>query len=348
MVAVKAPQVDAFLAKLDPRIAAILVFGTDLGLVSERARKAAEAFSRRSTPPGEILRIEDPDLEQDPDRLAVELQTVSMFCDSKVVRTTASRRVTAAMLKPLLEPGILTGALVVEAGNLRADDALRKLFERAAHTAALPCYADESRDLDALVRTDLSAAGLSITDEARQLLVSRLGADRALSRGEIAKLTLYAAGKKTIGAEDVEAIVGDSSQTTIGAIVMAAASGQAAQAVAQLDRAIAAGESPQVVILALQRHMQRLHRLSSALAMGRSFDDGARALRPPLFFKERAQIEGQCRQWPLEQLARAIPLIATAARDARLSSTLDTTIAERLLLDVSALAAPRRPTRSRS
>lgn len=342
MVAVKAPQADAFLAKLDPRIVAVLVFGPDAGLVTERARKAASALAARDDPPGEILRIEDPDLEQDPDRLTVELQTVAMFGGRKIVRTTASRRVTVNLLKPLLQPGALAGALVVEAGNLRADEALRKLFEATAHAAAVPCYADEARDLDGVIRAELTAAGLSITPAARQLLVSRLGADRALSRGEIEKLALYVTGKTTIDVDDVEAIVGDASELTVGAIVMAATSGNTARALSELDRAVAAGESPQGMIVVLQRHIQRLHRLVTAQEAGRSFDDAARGLRPPLFFKEKPQIEAQCRQWDARRLTQALALIAAAAKDARLSTALETTLAERMLLNVAMLAKPRR------
>lgn len=342
MVAVKAPQADQFLAKLDPRIAAVLVFGPDAGLVSERARKAAEAMATRDNPPGEILRIDDPDLEHDPDRIAIELQTMAMFGGRKVVRTTTSRRITTNLLKPLLEPGALVGFLVVEAGNLRADEALRKLFEGPAHAAAIPCFADEARDLDAVVRAELAEFGLSITPEARQVLVSRLGADRALSRGEISKLALYAAGKGTIDVDDVEAIVGDASELTVGAIVMAAASGNAARALSELDRAVSAGESPQGMLVVLQRHVQRLHRLVTALDSGRSFDDASRGLRPPLFFKEKPLIEAQCRMWDGRRLAHALAIVAAAARDARLSATLETTIAERLLLDLATLARERR------
>lgn len=338
MVAVKAPQADAFLSKIDPRIVAVLVFGADAGLVAERAKKAAEAMAARDNPPGEVLRIEDVDLEQDPDRIGVELQTIAMFGGRKVVRTTASRRVTAGLLKPLLEPGALEGFLVVEAGNLRSDEALRKQFEAPAHAAAIPCYADEARDLDAVIKSELAAAGLSITPEARQLLVSRLGADRALSRGEIAKLALYAAAKGTIDVDDVEAIVGDASEFTVSAIVMAAASGNVARALSELDRAVASGESPQGMIVVLLRHAQRLHRLVTALETGRSFEDATRGLRPPLFFKEKPLIEAQCRLWDSRRLNRALSLIAVAAKEARLSATLETTIAERLLIEVAMLA----------
>src|SRR5215470_12296006 len=129
MVAIKAHQATAFLKAIEPRIVAVLVYGDDTGQVSEHARTAAQALAARSSPPGEILRVEDADLDADPDRIHTELQTVSMFGGSRVVRTSAGRKINAQFLKPLLEPGATTGTLVVEAGALRPDESLRKLFE---------------------------------------------------------------------------------------------------------------------------------------------------------------------------------------------------------------------------
>ena len=342
MVAIKAQQVAQFLKAPDRRIVAILVFGPDIGLVSERAQEAARRLAARETPAGEIVRIEDADLDHDPDRIHIELQTVAMFGGAKIVRTAASRKINAPFLKPLLEPGLIAGGLVVEAGNLRADEALRKLFEGAETAAALPCYADEARDIETLLRDQLGAAGLEIAPDARELLVSRLGADRALTRSEIAKLILYAHGAGRIEIADVEAIVGDASELAIDSILFAASAGDGRKAITELDRAVSAGESPQGIIVLTQRHFQRLHRLRGALDAGRSFEDAARAMRPPLFGKGRSMLESQVRAWDGPRLDRALAAISRAARDARLSGALEATIAERMLLELATMAGGRR------
>ena len=341
MVAVKANQAASFLKSLDARIVAVLTYGPDAGLVSERARDAAERMAARDNPPGEIQRIEDADLDSDPDRLHIELQTVAMFGGRKVVRTTASRKVTAPFLKSLLEPGAMTGALVVEAGNLKADEGLRALFERSANAVAIPCFGDEGRDLEQVVRDTLAAAGHDITPDARQLLVSRLGADRALSRSELEKLMLYSHGTKTIDIEAVEAVVGDAAEQVVDTILLAASGGMGRRAVNEFDRAVSAGESPQMLISAVQRHFQRLHRLRGGVEAGRSFDDAARGLRPPLHFKSKGVIEQHCRAWDIPRLDRAIAVISRAAKAARLSSQLEATIAERLLLELATMAGRR-------
>ncbi len=335
MTAIKAQQAEQFLKTLDLRYRAILLYGTDAGVITERARTAARKLAESSDPPGDILRIEDADLEVEPDRLLVEAQTIPMFGGPKVIHTRASRRVTAQVLQPLLQEGALAGALVVEAGNLRPDDSLRLLFEKSANAAAIACFADESRTLDSIISETLEQAGITITRDARQALLARLGADRALTRGELEKLVLYTRGKCQIDIDDVDAIVGDASELAIETVVLAAASGEARRAVQELDRVIASGESPQTVIAAVQRHMQRLHRLRASLESGQSMDAALRQLRPPVHFKTRPHLEAQCRMWVIENLNAALSRIADAAKEARLNSALEATIAERLLLDLA-------------
>lgn len=338
MVAVKAHQANAFLKSPDPKLSAVLFFGSDVGLISERATQLARALAARDDPPGEIVRLDDTDLDTDPDRLAVELMTMPMFGGRKIVRTTASRRVNANALRPMLDGPPLAGVLIVEAGNLKPDEGLRPLFEKSATFAAIACYGDEAHDLEAMVRQVLDAAGLKITPDARDLLVSRLGADRALSRGEVEKLALFAHGKREIDSDDVEAIVGDASEQSMDRIVTAAVSGDAKRAIAEYTRSMAAGESAQGIILATQRYVQRLHRTRAAIDQGRSLDDALRGLRPPLHFRQKDAFSGQLRQWSTPRLDQALAAIATTAKTARLTSSLEDTLAERLLITLAKLA----------
>jgi DNA polymerase-3 subunit delta len=342
MVAIKSHQANAFLKDFKRPISAVLFYGTDAGLVSERAAALAKRLAERDDPPGEIIRVDDTSLEDDPDRIYVELKTAPMFGGAKVVRALTGRRVTAAALKPLLEGGDLEGHLIVEAGSLRPDDALRTLFEKSGHAAAVACFPDEARDLQGVVGEVLSAAKLEITPEARTLLVARLGADRAMSRAEIEKLALYAHGKGRIEESDIEAAVGDAAEQALDRVVMAAGGGQVAAALAECDRSIAAGEDAQAVIAALQRHFLRLHRMRAGLDAGRSMDEVVRSLRPPPLFNQRDALEAQCQAWSAGKLTSALGRIAETAKAARLSPTLEGTLAERLLLDVGALANDKR------
>ena len=270
--------------------------------------------------------------------VGVELLTVPMFGGAKIVRASAGRRVNAAALQPLLEIGDLAGALIVEAGNLRPDEKLRALFEKSAAAAAVGCYPDEGASLDGLVSEVLKGLKLEISPEARQELMARLGADRALSRSEIEKLALYAHGAGRIEIAHVEAIVGDASDLALDMVVGAAASGDTALALRECDRAVAGGESAQSVILAAERHFHRLHRLRAGLDAGRALDELTRFMRPPLPFKAKAELERQARAWTTERAAAAIGRITEAVRRSRTTGADEAVIAERLLIEIARLA----------
>jgi DNA polymerase III subunit delta len=340
MVAVKASQAQQFLKAPPKGLIAVLFFGSDPGLVSERSLQLAKLMAARETPEGEILRLDDADLDEDTGRLAVELNTRPMFSGRKIIRATAGRRITTPLLKPLLTGGGLEGFLIVEAGNLKPDDGLRALFEKEPSAAAVACYPDSDADLEGLVGEVLAPYRMKIEPDARELLVARLGADRSLSRAEIEKLALFVLGREIITLDDVEAVVGDASDLGLEKIAEAAASGEAQRAIADFGRAIASGESAQAIILITQRYFLKLHRIRADLDGGQALEDALRGIRPPLHFKSRPVFAAQCRRWSRAGLDAALKRIAETAKAARLNSQLEDTLGERLILALSAMAAP--------
>src|SRR5665648_933087 len=102
MVAYKASAVARFLKSPDPDCRAVLVYGPDAGLVSERAVALAATFAGRQQGEAEIVRLDDRDFAEDPARLDIELRTRPMFATAKVVRVTAGNRLDVPSLKTVL------------------------------------------------------------------------------------------------------------------------------------------------------------------------------------------------------------------------------------------------------
>lgn len=333
MVAFKSSAVASFLKSPDPNCRAVLVYGPDAGLVAERATALAQAFACKAPGQTEIVRLDDRDLGVDPARLEIELRTVPMFAARSVVRVTAGAKLDVPSLKALLATPS-DNLLIVEAGNLRPDSGLRKLFEGHKSAVALPCYSDE-RTLSGLIDTELADAGLSIDSETRSYLMTRLGADQALSRSEVAKLALYASGGKSVSHDDVEAIVGDAAETALENFVYAASGGDPELALRELQRLAAAGTENAAALSALGRHFTRLHRVASAQAGGGSAEQAVKSLKPRPHFKREPLFLAHCRRWGAARLAHALPLIQEAVRRTRRSPELEGAFAERLVLKLT-------------
>ncbi len=337
MVAVKAADVDVFVARPDPARPVVLVFGPDAGLVSERVNALIKASVDDVNDPFALARLDGEAIAAEPTRLVDEAQTMPLFGGRRAVWVKAGNRNIAPAVEAVLALPAGGCRVVIEAGDLRRNAPLRALCERAKNAAALPCYADSERDRARLIDDEMRAAGLTLTGEARALLIPLLGGDRAASRGEIRKLALYAFGRgqdgKQVGVEDVAAVVSDASALALEDIVDAAFAGRPAEVEAQLAKARTAGTSAGCLLFAAQRHVAQLHkwRLAIEERSGFSLD----AAMPPGQFRRKTAIEAALRNWTATRLLSAMAELADATLESRRQSDLADTIAERALLTIA-------------
>lgn len=349
MTALKGKAIDAFVARRDKDVAAVLVYGPDLGLVRERADKIARQVCPDFKDPFNYLELAEADLKGDPARLADEAAALSMMGGERVVRirTTGEAATPAAKLVVEgLEKGHLkaTGIVVVEAGDLAKSSALRKLFEGSRAAVALPCYADAPADVRALAEEAARAEGLRFEKDALDLLVSLLGEDRGVSRAEIDKLILYKGpktlrqGPATITLEDVRAMLVDTISDAAGEAAGAAADGASARLALALHRVAGAGASPIGTVRALQREFARLRMARGFMAEGASAESAMARLRPPVFFMEQRAVAARLNRWTLPKIDAALDLLLEAELGAKSTGLPDEEIVERAALRIAAMA----------
>ncbi|RUT99151.1 DNA polymerase III subunit delta, partial [Mesorhizobium sp. USDA-HM6] len=204
----KGYEVDSWLARPDPAIAIVLLYGPDRGLVAERAKTFATKTGLPLDDPFSVVKLDGAEVDRDEGRLLDEARTVPMFSDRRLlwVRNASGQKALADDIKALTAEPSRDAVILIEAGDLKKGTGLRAIVEAAGNAIALPCYADEARDLDTVIDDELRKAGMSMTLDARQALRRNLGGDRLASRGEIEKLVLYAHGKKEIDVDDVNAL----------------------------------------------------------------------------------------------------------------------------------------------
>jgi DNA polymerase III subunit delta len=340
MVAIKTADVDAFVARPDPARPVVLVFGPDSGLVNERVQALIKASVDDPNDPFALARLEGEDLSANPARLVEEAQTIPLFGGRRAVWLKAGNRNVAPAVEALLGVIAGTGAadcrVVIEASDLRRNSPLRVVCERAKNAAALPCYADNERDRARLIDDEMRAAGLTLSADARALLVPLLGGDRAASRSEIRKLALYAHGRGQVGVDDITAVVSDASALTLEDIVDAAFAGRTADLETQLAKARTAGTSAGSILFNAQRQVAQLHKWRMAIEDGGSFS--LDAVQPPLHFRRKTLVETALKMWTAARLLTAMTELADTVLESRRRSALTETIAERALLAIAARA----------
>ena len=341
MVALRGKEIDAFLAGPDPGRPIILLYGSDAGLVRERADSLLGSAVDDPSDPFSLVKLDGDELSAEPSRLIDEAMTIPLFGGRRAIRVRAGSRNFASGVDALAEIPLRDCRIVIEAGELRPDSPLRKACERARTAVAIACYPDTERDLAKLIDDELRASKLRIAPDARAVLMTLLGGDRQASRNELRKLTLYGHGKSEVTLDDVMAVAADASELKIDPILDAAFAGNPAIVETEFGKAMVAGTYPGVIISAAQRHAAWLHKSALAIADGTPISAVVESGFPRLHFSRKASVETALRQFSVARLVLIIEQLATAALEMRKQATLAAVIAQRALMAIAVNAKRR-------
>src|ERR1700744_958749 len=160
MTALKGKDIDSFLARPDPARPVILLYGPDAGLVRERADALVKSAVDDPSDPFSMVKLDGDELSAEPSRLVDEAMTVPLFGGRRAIRVRAGARSFAGGIDTLAEMNVKDCRIVIEAGELRAENPLRKACEKAKTAVAIGCYPDGERDLAKLIDDELKIASL--------------------------------------------------------------------------------------------------------------------------------------------------------------------------------------------
>jgi DNA polymerase III subunit delta len=343
MNVINSAAADGFIQRLPKEIRFYLVHGQDEGLAHERVKAIIRNLLDSDPDPLRLVRLDGDAVARDPGALADEAYAVSMFGGARVIWIDAQGRDLMPALEPLFTRPPTDCVIVVKAGQLRKGTGLRTAFETSTIRASIECYSDDANALEALIDAEAQAAGLSIAHDARAALVALTGADRQTTRGEIAKLMLYARGKTSITAEDVEAIISDAAPSNLDQVVDQALLGDLQSVETSLTRFFDEGGEADHLMMRLVARLILLHRLRLEMDQGRPFDAACQALYVKLPMSARRALARQAERWTSESIAQRLPAVRLASARVRGDSRLAEVLATRALWTLASRSRAARP-----
>lgn len=314
MTIVATAGADAFIQRLPAGMSFFLVHGNDEGLIRERTRGIVKALLGADPDPMRLVRFDGDAIAREPGQLAEEADAVSMFGGSRVIWIETQARDIGPALAPLIARAPRECAILVEAGALKRGTALRVAFETMPHGASIECYPDERKAILGLIESQAREAGLAIASDVRDYLAALLGADRMTTRGEIAKLMLYARGAGAITLADVEAIVSDAAPSALDDAVDQAFLGDYAQVEETASRyfSVDGGDAESLVRAIVARGLL-LHRVRLAMDEGRPVESALQGQSFRLSPARRGALERQAGRWTASRLTRLVGSLRTTA-----------------------------------
>ncbi len=293
-------RVAAFLR--DPgAVRVALLYGEDEGLVRFRADALTLAVAGSADDPFRVAWLG----REDHDRLNEEASAIAMLGGRRVVRVRdATDGLAGAVAAVAAAPG--DSLVVLEAGGLTRRSKLVTLLEGLATGAVLVCYNEEGGGLRSGIEAGLGAAGVRADPDALDWLRDHLGGDYASTRGEVEKLILFAGAGKRLDLDSVRACVGDQAASSLDEALYAATLGDVALADRSVERAFADGMAAVGVVRGVLMHLARMHAARGRMDGGASAADAVEAMRPPVFWKRKADMVRAVGLWPGARISAAM------------------------------------------
>jgi DNA polymerase-3 subunit delta len=171
-----------------------------------------------------------------------------------------------------------------------------------------------------------------------ELLTESLAGDRLASRAELEKLFLYVGGAPKVSVADVEAIVGDTTETRIDHVIDAALLGDSEGVERGFQRLLADGESLSALATLALRHLIFVQSLRLTFDAGADASAAVAQARPPIFQRRKSTVEQQVKRWPIPALRDARRLLDRAVALGRLQPGLETAVISKALHEIGLIA----------
>lgn len=327
-------RVEAFLRDPGP-CRVVLLYGEDAGMIRDRATALVRTVAGARDDPFRVVELAREEIARLPDEAA----SLPLTGGRRVVRVRDVTDAAVAQIRTILKSNA-PALVVLEAPGIAARSRLRTDLEAAADGAAIGCYPEEGRALEATIRDTLKQAGATIEPDALSWLAGHLGADRAATRAELEKLALYAGAGGRVDLDAAMACTGDLSGLSLDDALFAATIGDVTTADRALELAIAEGAAPVQVLRAGIMHLQRLQRARLAMdEAGLSAADARKAQRPPLFYRRVAAFNRALELWSAAAVSAAVNGLVEAERGCKRTGWPDQTLCRNAILTVARRAA---------
>jgi DNA polymerase-3 subunit delta len=304
-------QIAGLLKQPPAHMRAFLFHGNDIGLIHERALALASHYSDNLDDVFSVTRLDSGAVENDVSVIADALSSIAVFAETRVVivrgRGTELVEACKLALTPRDDNPPLAGAvLIVEARETTTRHAIVKLFESGDICASIGCYADDSGTIRDLVQASFAELSIRVDRDVMDLIVARLGADRASSRREIEKLALMAGQGGSLTAQDIEDALEDSTVLAIDDVASAVADGDIIRLQNAISKAWSEDANPVMVIRGCHNYFRNLLIAAHAVSTGSARDVAIKSLRPPVHFKIQGRMAAQLQKWGYNQAMAAL------------------------------------------
>ncbi|MEM0899362.1 MAG: DNA polymerase III subunit delta [Pseudomonadota bacterium] len=339
----KSRDVQGFLRRPDISKSVFLFYGPEQGLVQDLSKAVLRTLDIDPSDGFANTRMPSDTATAD-QALVSEAYSIGMFAGKRLLRVTdaGNEKSFVEQVKTIASDRLNDVWVVIEAGELKKNSALRTTVERSEFGLAVPCYQGGLEVIHQLIDEYLPDKNV-LSSDLRRALADRLPADRALARAELEKVSLLASSSEVISITDIGAIIGDSGQGDIFEIVDTVVCGNVARFEAAFSTFTASSGNLNALLFSMLRQFQTLQAMRYEMDKDRKPASAVVAsARPPVFFNRRQLVQTALSTWTLPSLGNAMKRLRDLVLQSRANGLIGEEIVHITLLGLTIAASRRR------
>ena len=174
-----------------------LFYGENFGLKNEIQQLIKNKIKQEDSKV-EYLSLYENDITENKENFYNTIYSGSLFSNKKVIIIKNCTDKIINQMEELSEKKLEGVLVVISADVLDKKSKLRNLFEKNTQTLCVPCYADNTRDLELVALKILKENNITASKEIINLLIEKSNNDRGNLHNEIEKIKSFAVDKKKI------------------------------------------------------------------------------------------------------------------------------------------------------
>lgn len=335
----KQAQIDKYLKKPELSVKAFVVYGSNDGLVNEYVKKLIQTVSKDLYDPFSMVYLNGADVNAEVSTLFAEYSSQSLMGGRRVIVIKDADNNLTKHLKTMFDDSKTDTLVVLSSTSLTKKSSLVSLAEERDDMGLIACYEDRDKDIFNTARSMFIENGLTINNEALQLLCARLSNDRKTNLGEIEKLITYMGDKKNVSVEDIQNCISDQSSSSGDDICYFAAGGQSEKALKAFRKMINEGNEPISIIRSMSYHFNKILTAKGFVEKGETIDKVMYKLTPRVIFFRESSFKKQVAIWPKDRLFSVLELLYKAERDCKTTNMPVEEIVSYTIMQISSAAA---------
>ena len=215
---------------------------------------------------------------------------------------------------------------------LKPASKLRKYYEQEAALFSMGCFAPTVHEVREKLGNLLAKDNKTIDGGLLGYLSETFMASPVLLETEIAKLLTYVGERSEITAEDVTTCIVIDELLDYDSLTHAFLSGNPADTIRYFREQLKEGGSSIGVVRILLSYARRLYALYGLQRQGKTFDQAAMSVAPPIFTHQRPKFQGYLRIWSPTGLQELMAILMQIEVDTKKSSEIANISCERSLI----------------